>query len=73
MNEGWDWLFIFLQDVLLKQIFRDRDRDRDAFAGWDGLFIFLQDALLQYISRDRDRGHGTFMLATFCEGNNAMS
>ena len=31
MEEGWDWLFIFLQDVLLKQIFRDRDRDRDRY------------------------------------------
>jgi hypothetical protein len=36
VEEGWDWLFIFLQDVLLKQIFRDRDRDRDR---GHGLFI----------------------------------
>ncbi len=26
MNEGWDWLFIFLQDTMLKYILRDRDR-----------------------------------------------
>jgi hypothetical protein len=28
-TRGLDWLFIFLQDMLLKEIFRDRDRDRD--------------------------------------------
>ena len=26
----WDWLFIFLQDALLKYISSDRDRDHDS-------------------------------------------
>jgi hypothetical protein len=25
VKEGWDWLFIFLQDALLTEISRDRD------------------------------------------------
>ncbi len=36
MEEGWDWLFIFLRDMLLKQIVRDRDRDCDRDADADG-------------------------------------
>jgi hypothetical protein len=28
VKEGWDELFIFLCDMLLKQIVSDRDRDR---------------------------------------------
>jgi hypothetical protein len=28
VKEGWDWLFILLQEMILKYILRDRDRDR---------------------------------------------
>ena len=31
VKKGWDWLCIFLQDALLKEISRDRDRDRDTY------------------------------------------
>ena len=33
IKKVWDWLFISLQDALLKQIFLDRDRDRDRDSG----------------------------------------
>ncbi len=34
LEKGWNWLFMFLQDALLKQIFSDRDLDRDRGVAW---------------------------------------
>jgi hypothetical protein len=52
----WD---LFVQDVLLKYIFRDRDRDREVFVASQGLaasYPSLGDFhILSSHDRDRDR------------------
>jgi hypothetical protein len=39
--ESWDELFIFLCDMLLKSIVRNRDRDRDREAGICSVLLIL--------------------------------